>query len=204
MLNEFQINPECRDCLKKMARAIHMMDRPLNDTKIIILTFYKTLGVEPPKRCTHYVEKIVTMEDIAKMESEKISYEAHRLTVYLCGSMRYSRHEFEDAEFALSALGYVVLSHGIDYDTQYKKVKYSANAIAKLNYDKINMSQIIYVMNNHRYDLNSSLPIYSDFISPYVGKEIALARHLDKEVWWLNEHKCSSVCNCQRGFELEG
>ena len=62
-----------------------------------------------------------------------------------------------------------------------------------LHFDKIKMSGYVMVLNAG----DEKKEGWADYIGESTGREVAYARKLGKEVWWLYRHHCHAACNCQ-------
>lgn len=117
------------------------------------------------------------------------SSEEERKIITLCGSTRYY-WVFAQFNLLLTCAGFIVLSIGCDTHSDeqlmvLKKLHVSKEALDQLHFEKIHMSDVVLILNPE------------DYIGESTGREIAYARSLRKELWWLHEHTCQKECHCR-------
>ena len=125
------------------------------------------------------------------------SVKGARRIVTLCGSTAKALKEFRQANLLLTLSNFLVFTIGCDThsDTELARMGElgsSKEDLDQLHIDKVKLSHIVYALN----------PTWNekDYVGFSMGREIAVARALEKEIWWLQSHVCSKTCNCQQNI----
>lgn len=192
------IDLECRLCLEEALKRSQMQCNDLDAFRGFLQEMYNTMSL--PTACPHFPQNsscVTSTELLVTIPTNTFplsSPEGDRKIITLIGSLEKAKITLSLANTYLSASGFIVLGPGLDIHSQLGKevlrvYEKTREDLEILYYDKIIMSDAVYVINPNYQD--------EEYLDVSSQEEVAFARSLGKEIWWYNVHICKENCQCK-------